>query len=52
MGKRIILASNILWTISLFRLGLIKYLTNDSFEILCLSDKDDFSELSEKKIRC
>jgi glycosyltransferase involved in cell wall biosynthesis len=49
--KKIIISSNILWTITQFRLGLISYLKNNDFEVVCLADNDNFSELSESKIR-
>jgi glycosyltransferase involved in cell wall biosynthesis len=42
--KKIIISSNILWTITQFRLGLIIYLKQNNFEIICLG------ELSETKI--
>ncbi len=48
--KKIIISSNILWTITQFRLGLITYLKNNNFEVVCLADNDNFSKLSESKI--
>lgn len=50
MKKKILICSNILWTITQFRLGLIKALINDGYEVICIADVDDFSALSEKKI--
>ncbi|MCX6751074.1 MAG: glycosyltransferase family 4 protein [Candidatus Pacearchaeota archaeon] len=48
--KRIIISSNILWTITQFRLGLIRDLISNNFEIICIADTDNFSSLSENKI--
>ena len=50
MNKKILLCSNILWTITQFRLGLIKALVENGYEVVCVADKDDFSVLSETKI--
>ena len=50
MRKKIIICSNILWTITQFRLGLIKALMHAGYEVICIADVDDFSILSEKKI--
>jgi len=43
--KKIILTSNILWTITQFRKDLIKHLKND-YEIICIADDDEFSDAS------
>lgn len=48
--KKIIISSNILWTITQFRIGLITYLKNNNYDIVCLADNDNFSKLSESKI--
>ncbi len=48
--KKIIISSNILWTITQFRIGLIAYLKNNNFDIVCLADNDNFSSISELKI--
>jgi len=50
MKKKIILCSNILWTITQFRFGLIKALVNNDYEVICIADIDDFSVLSEEKL--
>lgn len=50
MKKKIVICSNILWTITQFRLGLIKKLINAGYGVICIADIDDFSVLSEKKI--
>jgi glycosyltransferase involved in cell wall biosynthesis len=50
MNKKILLCSNILWTITQFRLGLIKALVDAGYEVVCVADTDDFSVLSETKI--
>jgi glycosyltransferase involved in cell wall biosynthesis len=50
MNKKILLCSNILWTITQFRLGLIKALVKEGYEVVCVADTDDFSVLSETKI--
>lgn len=49
--NKIILSSNILWTITQFRLGLIKALVKAGYQVVCVADTDDFSALSEKKIK-
>lgn len=49
--KKIILSSNILWTITQFRLGLIKALVKAGYQVVCVADTDDFSALSEQKIK-
>jgi glycosyltransferase involved in cell wall biosynthesis len=48
-NKKILLCSNILWTITQFRLGLIRALVNAGYEVVCVADTDDFSALSEQK---
>ena len=50
MRKKIIICSNILWTITQFRFGLIKALINSGYEVICIADIDNFSSLSENKI--
>lgn len=50
MNKKILLCSNILWTITQFRLGLIKALVKEGYVVVCVADSDDFSVLSETKI--
>lgn len=50
MKRKIIISSNILWTITQFRLGLIKALISAGYDVICIADVDDFSVLSEKKI--
>jgi glycosyltransferase involved in cell wall biosynthesis len=47
--KKILLCSNILWTITQFRLSLIKALVSAGYEVECVADTDDFSVLSEQK---
>lgn len=49
--KKILLSSNILWTISQFRLGLIKTLTERGYEVVCVAGPDDFSLLSTQKVQ-
>lgn len=51
MKTKIILSSNILWTITQFRIGLIKALVSAGFEVVCVADTDEFSSLSEQKVR-
>lgn len=50
MKKKIIICSNILWTITQFRFGLIKVLINKGYDVICIADIDNFSSLSENKI--
>lgn len=49
--NKIILSSNILWTITQFRLGLIKALVKAGYQVVCVADTDDFSALSEQKVK-
>lgn len=49
-GKKIIICSNTIWSITQFRLGLIKALINEGYEVICIADTNNFSVLSEKKI--
>ncbi len=48
--KKIFLNSNMIWTISQFRIGLIKALIEAGYEVVCAADYDDFSVLSEMKL--
>ncbi len=48
--KKIILSSNMLWTITQFRLGLIKALVKAGYEVVCIANTDNFSDISEKKV--
>lgn len=47
---KVLLCSNILWTITQFRLGLIRALVEAGYEVVCVADKDDFSAISEQKL--
>jgi glycosyltransferase involved in cell wall biosynthesis len=47
---KIVLHSNIAWTISNFRLELIKFLINSKFEVICIANIDTFSNTSVKEI--
>jgi glycosyltransferase involved in cell wall biosynthesis len=49
--KKILLSSNILWTITQFRLGLIKTLVSTGYEVVCVADLDEFSSLSSQKLQ-
>lgn len=49
-NKKILLCSNILWTIAQFRLGLIRAIRHAGHEVVCVADTDNFSGLSEQKI--
>lgn len=48
--KKIFLNSNMVWTISQFRLGLIRELIGAGYEVVCAADTDSFSALSETKL--
>lgn len=48
--KKILINSNMIWTISQFRLGLIKALIDAGYEVICAADTDNFSVLSEMKL--
>lgn len=48
--KKIIISSNILWTITQFRLGLIRFLVENNYDVVCVADTDNFSLLSEMKL--
>jgi glycosyltransferase involved in cell wall biosynthesis len=47
---KIILHSNIAWTISNFRLELIKFFISKNYEVLCIADMDNFNANSAKEI--
>ena len=49
-NKKIFINSNMIWTISQFRLGLIKAFIKAGYEVVCAADTDDFSMLSEMKL--
>jgi hypothetical protein len=51
MNNKILICSNILWTITQFRLGLVKALVYAGYEVVCVADTDDFSALSEQKVK-
>ncbi len=44
---KILINSNMVWTISQFRLGLIKAFVEAGYEVVCAADTDTFSDLSE-----
>lgn len=44
--KKILILSNIAWTISTFRRYLIEELVAQGYEVVCVADLDDFSETS------
>lgn len=46
MTKKILILSNVLWTISTFRRYLIKALIDEGYEVVCVADMDDFSDTS------
>jgi glycosyltransferase involved in cell wall biosynthesis len=47
MQPKIFINSNMIWTISQFRLGLIKAFVEAGYEVVCAADTDTFSDLSE-----
>ena len=47
---KILINSNMIWTISQFRLGLIQALIDEGFEVVCAADLDDFSSLSDIRL--
>ena len=49
MNKKILLCSNTLWSITQFRLGLIKALVKEGYEVVCIGEANNFSEQSEQK---
>lgn len=49
-SKKILISSNMIWTISQFRLGLIRALIDRGYELVCVADNDNFSVLSEVKL--
>ena len=49
--KKIIINSNIIWTIANFRIDVIKALQKEGFEIICIASKDNFSKNSEKILK-
>lgn len=48
--KKVLILSNIAWTIANFRKYLIEDLINNGFEVYCVADIDEFSTESIKKI--
>lgn len=46
LNKKILITSNIIWTISTFRRYLIQELIEKGYEVVCVADIDDFSEIS------
>jgi len=49
--KKIIINSNIIWTIANFRIELIKALQKEGYEIICVSSYDHFSNHSEATLK-
>jgi len=49
--KKIIINSNIIWTIANFRIELIKALQKEGYEIICVSSHDHFSNHSEATLK-
>ena len=45
-NKKIFIISNIFWTISTFRRYLIQELIEKGYEVVCIADTDDFSDIS------
>lgn len=50
MKERIVLCSNTLWSVAQFRSGLIRVLTGSGFDVVCVGEANDFSELTEKRV--
>lgn len=51
MMKKIVINSNIIWTIANFRIELIKALQEEGYEIICVSSSDQFSNHSEATLK-
>ena len=50
MNQRIILCSNTLWSVVQFRSGVIRALTDQGFDVVCVGEANDFSGLTEKRV--
>jgi hypothetical protein len=47
-GKMIFINSNMIWTISQFRLGLIRARIDAGYEVVCAADNDNYFKEIEK----
>jgi glycosyltransferase involved in cell wall biosynthesis len=46
--KKVLIVSNIVWTIANFRKSLITALKKEGYEVVCVSAPDEFSEISDR----
>ncbi len=49
--KKVVIHANVIWTIANFRKNLIKYLMENGYEVICISDYDDLSDKSEEILK-
>ena len=49
--KKILLNSNIAWTISNFRLDLVKLLISNNYQVICVADEDNFDKDSALQLQ-
>ena len=51
MTKKILISANVIFTITNFRIELLKALKNDGYEVVCVANNDNFTDSSYKTLK-